>query len=117
MDAGCFCVAGAALGAAQSHFGWQVQRSEHLSVILRGFQVCCPQSVDVVTKPPHSASAGQASSEASTSVDTLFQCMLCSSEHIRLNTDPGDQVRSSVFCQVTASTSDFPCAELSQGGV
>ena len=25
MDAGCFCVAGAALGAPQSHFAWQVQ--------------------------------------------------------------------------------------------
>ena len=40
--------------------------------------------------------------------------MLCSSEHIRLNTDLRDQVRSSVFCQVTAFTSDLPCAELSQ---
>ena len=30
MDAGCFCVAGAALGGPQSHFAWQVQHSEHL---------------------------------------------------------------------------------------
>ena len=32
----CFCVASAALGGPQSHFAWQVQHSEHLSVILRG---------------------------------------------------------------------------------
>ena len=31
-----FCVAGAALGAPQSHFAWQVQHSEHLSLISRG---------------------------------------------------------------------------------
>ena len=36
MDAGCFCVAGAALGGHQSHFAWQVQHSERLSAILRG---------------------------------------------------------------------------------
>ena len=36
MDAGCFCVAGAALGGPQSHFAWQVQHLEHLSLILRG---------------------------------------------------------------------------------
>ena len=36
MGAGCFFVAGAALGAPQSHFAWQVQHSEHLSAILRG---------------------------------------------------------------------------------
>ena len=36
MGAGCFCVAGAALGAPQSHCAWQVQHSVHLSVILRG---------------------------------------------------------------------------------
>ena len=44
--------------------------------ILRGLRVCCPQSVEVVTKPPHAASASQASSDASTSADTLFQCMM-----------------------------------------
>ena len=36
MDAGCLCVAGAALGGPQSHFAWQVQHSEHLTVILCG---------------------------------------------------------------------------------
>ena len=36
MDAGCFWVAGAALGAFQCHFAWQVQHSEHLGVILHG---------------------------------------------------------------------------------
>ena len=50
MDAGCFCVAcrcsswrtsvsfcvaGAALGAPQSHFAWQEQQSDYLSLILR----------------------------------------------------------------------------------
>ena len=35
MDAGCFCVPGAALGP-QSHFAWQAQHSEHLTVILCG---------------------------------------------------------------------------------
>ena len=35
-------MAGAALGAPQSHFAWQVQHSEHLSVILRGR--CSPRS-------------------------------------------------------------------------
>ena len=29
MDAGCFCLAGAALGGTQSHFAWQVQHLEH----------------------------------------------------------------------------------------
>ena len=32
MDAGCFCVAGAALGALQFHFAWQVQPWVHLSL-------------------------------------------------------------------------------------
>ena len=36
LDAGCFCVAGAALGAPQFRFAWQVLHLEHLSVILRG---------------------------------------------------------------------------------
>ena len=36
MGAGCFCMAGAALGGPQSHFAWQAQHSEHLSVIWRG---------------------------------------------------------------------------------
>ena len=35
MDAGCFCVAGAALGGPQSHFAWQVQHSQHLQRGLR----------------------------------------------------------------------------------
>ena len=30
MEAGCFCVAGAALGAPQSHFAWQAQHLEQL---------------------------------------------------------------------------------------
>ena len=36
VGAGCFFVAGAALGASPSHFAWQVQHAEHLSLILRG---------------------------------------------------------------------------------
>ena len=36
VDARCVCVAGAALRAPQSHFAWQAQHLEHLSLILRG---------------------------------------------------------------------------------
>ena len=36
VDTGCVCVAGAALGAPQSHFAWQAQHLEHLSLIFRG---------------------------------------------------------------------------------
>ena len=36
VDAGCVCVAGAALGAPRSHFAWQAQHLEHLSLILHG---------------------------------------------------------------------------------
>ena len=36
VDARCVCVAGAALRAPQSHFTWQAQHLEHLSLILRG---------------------------------------------------------------------------------
>ena len=32
MGAGCFCVAGAALGAHQLHFAWQGQHLEHLQI-------------------------------------------------------------------------------------
>ena len=35
VDAGCLCVASAALGGPQSHFARQVQHSEYLLVILR----------------------------------------------------------------------------------
>ena len=36
MDAGCFCLAGAALGAPQARFAWQVQHLEQLGLVLRG---------------------------------------------------------------------------------
>ena len=41
MDVDCFCVAGTALGAPQSHFAWQVQHSEQLQ---RGSRKAGPQS-------------------------------------------------------------------------
>ena len=51
VDARCVCVAGAALRAPQSHFAWQAQHLEHLSLISRGKCSTWSTSRDVCGSP------------------------------------------------------------------
>ena len=79
-----FCVAGAALGACQCHFAWQVQHLEHLSVFLRGRCSTRSTSVSFCGGPRcHFARQVQHLEPSAAALGPLWRCSECCPCHAK----------------------------------